>query len=104
MTLLTTVFAAIICTVIWYKKQEARELKVGTLVLMYWGASLMWLIDAVFEYAELGAESFVPAPLDMLNDLYLGLSVVALGLIIWFVILLVRDPKGVVTAALFKKN
>ena len=70
---------------------------------MYWGASLMWFIDAIFEYAELGAESFVPAPLDMLNDLYLGLSVVALGLIIWLVILLVRDPKGVVKAALFKK-
>ena len=104
MTLLTTVFAAIICTAIWYKKEEARILKVGTLGLMYWGASLMWLIDAIFEYAELGAESFVPAPLDMLNDFYLGLSVVALGLIIWLVILLVRDPKGVVKAALFKKN
>ena len=61
MTLLTTVFAAIICTIIWYKKEEARNLKVGTLCLMYWGASLMWLIDAIFEYAELGAESFVPA-------------------------------------------
>ena len=104
MTLLTTVFAAIICTAIWYKKEEARALKVGTLSLMYWGASLMWFIDAVFEYAELGAEAFVPAPLDMLNDFYLGLSVLALGLIIWFVILLVRDPKGIVKAALFKKN
>ena len=104
MTLLITVFAAIICTVIWYKNEEARTLKVGTLTLMYWGASLMWLIDAIFEYAELGAESFVPAPLDMLNDLYLGLSVVALGLIIWLVILFIRDPKGVVKTALLKKN
>lgn len=104
MTLLTTVFAAIICTILWYKKEEARSLKVGTLCLMYWGASLMWLIDAIFEYAELGAEAFVPAPLDMLNDFYLGLSVVALGLIIWLVILFVRDPKGVVKAVLFKKN
>ena len=103
MTLLTTVFAAIVCTLIWYKKEEARQLKIGTLCLMYWGASLMWLIDAVFAYAEEGADSFVPAPLDMLNDLYLGLSVVALGLIIWLVILLIRDPKGVVKAALFKK-
>ena len=103
MTLLTTVFAAIICSIIWYRKEEARKLKIGSLCLMYWGASLMWFIDAIFEYAELGAESFVPAPLNMLNDLYLGLSVVALGLIIWLVILLVRDPKGVVKAVLFKK-
>lgn len=104
MTLLTTVFAAIICTIIWYKGAPKSEMKVGALCWMYWGASLMWLIDAVFEYAELGAEFFAPAPIDMLNDLYLGLSVVALGLIIWLVILLVKDPKGVVKAVLFKKK
>ena len=102
MTLLTTVFAAIICTVIWYKNEEARKLKLGTLCFMYWGASLMWLIDAIFAYAEEGAESFAPAPLDMLNDLYLGLSVAALGLIIWLVIVLIKDPNGVVKNILKK--
>lgn len=104
MTLLTTVFAAIICTIIWYKGAPKSEMKVGALCWMYWGASLMWLVDAIFEYAELGAEFFAPAPVDMLNDFYLGLSVVALGLIIWLVILLVKDPKGVVKTALFKKK
>jgi hypothetical protein len=104
MTLLTTVFAAIISTVIWYKNAPNSEMKVGILCWMYWGASLMWLVDAIFEYAELQAEYFTPEPVDMLNDLYLGLSVVALGLIIWLVILLIKDPKGVVKAALFKKN
>ena len=64
----------------------------------------MWLIDAIFEYAEIGAELFTPAPIDMLNDLYLGLSVVALGLIIWLVILLIKDPKGVIRDALIKKK
>ncbi len=104
MTLLTTIFAAIICTVIWYKGAPKSEMKVGSLCLIYWGASLMWLVDAISEYVEIGAEYFTPAPSDMLNDLYLGLSVVALGLIIWLVILLVKDPKGVVKAALFKKK
>lgn len=104
MTLLTAVFAAIICTVIWYRNASTREMKVGVLCWMYWGASLMWFVDAVFEYAELGAEYFTPAPVDMLNDFYLGLSVVALGLIIWLVILLVKDPRGVVREALFKKK
>ena len=47
-------------------------------------------------------EYFAPAPMDMLNDLYLGLSVVAFALIIWLIMLLVKDPKGVVKAALFK--
>lgn len=104
MTLLTTVFAAVICTIIWYKSAPESEMKVGILCWMYWGASLMWLVDAIFEYAELGAEYFAPAPVDMLNDLYLGLSVVALGMIIWLVILLVKDPKGVVKQALFRKK
>lgn len=104
MTLLTTVFAAIISTVIWYKNAPNNDMKVGILCFMYWGASLMWFVDAVFEYAELQAEYFTPEPADMLNDLYLGLSVVALGLIIWLVILLVKDPKGVVKAALFKRK
>ena len=104
MTLLTTVFAAIICTVLWYKNAPESKMKLGILCWMYWGASIMWLVDAIFEYAELHEEYFTPAPADMLNDLYLGLSVVALGLIIWLIILLVKDPKGVVKASLFKKK
>ena len=104
MTLLTTVFAAVIATTVWYAGAPKSEMKVGALCWMYWGASLMWLVDAIFEYAELGAAFFAPAPADMLNDFYLGLSVVALGLVIWLVILLVKDPKGVVRAALFQKK
>jgi hypothetical protein len=104
MTLLTSVFAAIICTILWYKNAPESKMKIGTLCWLYWGASLMWLVDAIFEYSELGAEFFAPAPIDMLNDLYLGLSVVAHGLIIWLVILLVKDPKDVVKATLFKRK
>lgn len=104
MTLLITVFAAVICTVIWYKNAPKDELKVSTLCYMYWGASLMWLIDAVFEYAELHEEFFTPALEDMINDTYLGLSVVALGLAAWVVILLIKDPKGSVRAALLQKR
>ena len=104
MTLLITVFAAIACTVIWYKTSPDNDMKLGTLCLMYWGASLMWLVDAVVEYVELQAEFFTPAPADMLNDSYLGLSVVALGLIIWLVILLIKDPRGAVKATLFSKK
>jgi hypothetical protein len=71
---------------------------------MYWGASLMWLVDAIFEYAELRAEFFTPAFEDMINDLYLGLSAVALGLVIWVIVLIAKDPKGVVRAALLKRR
>ncbi len=104
MTLLTTVLAAIICTIIWYKNAPKNEMRVDILCWMYWGASIMWLVDAIFEYAELQAEYFTPEHLDMLNDFYLGLSVVALGMIIWLAILLIKDPKGVVKASLFKNK
>lgn len=104
MTLLISTLAAVICTVIWYKSAPKNELRVDILCWMYWGASLMWLVDAVFEYAELKAEYFTPAPADMLNDTFLGLSVVVFGLVIWMVLLLIKDPKGVVGKALFKKN
>ena len=89
MTLLITVFAAIICTVKWYNRKD-DYMKLGTLCFMYWGASLMWLGDAIFEYMELGVEYFTPAPVDMLNDAFLGFSVVALGLIVWLIILLTQ--------------
>ena len=56
MTLLITIIAAVITTVIWYTSSKARELKVGTLCLMFWGAGLMWFVDAIFEYVELGAQ------------------------------------------------
>lgn len=104
MTLLIAVFAAVISTVIWYKSEKRSEMKIGVLCSMFWGASLMWLVDAIFEYAELKAAYFTPDPADMLNDLFLGLSVVALALIIWVVILLIKDPKGVLKKTLTSKN
>ncbi|MBR1479220.1 MAG: hypothetical protein IJ608_14855 [Lachnospiraceae bacterium] len=94
MTLLITSFAAIATTIIWYARIGKADYRLGTLALMFWGASIMWLVDAIFEYAELGSEFFEPAAGDMLNDSFLGLSVVALGLIIWLVVLFVKDPEG----------
>ena len=102
MTLLITIFAAIISTVVWYIRPKSN-MKLGSLCLMYWGASLMWLVDAVAEYIELGAEFFTTAASDMLNDSYLGFSVVALGLVIWLAMLLIKDPNGRIRAALIKK-
>ena len=103
MTLLVTVFAAIICTVLWYKKAPQDEMNVRVLCYLYWGASIMWFVDAIYEYADLGAQFFAPAPIDLLNDLFLGLSVVAVGLIVWLIVLLVKDPRGVIKCIFQKK-
>ena len=53
MTLVITVFAAVITTVIWYNR-KAENMKLGVLLFMFWGASLMWLVDAIFECPDQG--------------------------------------------------
>lgn len=103
MTLLLTVFAAMAASVVWYCTGANGKMKLGVLCLMYWGAALMWLADAVVEYLRVGAEYFTPTAEDMLNDAFLGFSVIALGLVIWFVILLIKDPEGKVKRALNNK-
>ena len=102
MTLMITVFAAIICTVVWYFKAHDKKLMLGRLCLMYWGAALMWTVDAIAEYIELGEAFFTPEAADMLNDAFLGAAVVALGLVIWLVMLLISDPRKVMRNALVK--
>lgn len=95
MTLLITVIAAVIATIIWYANDKRETYKLSTLALIYWGASLMWLMDFVFEYAELKADYFNQSFSDVLNDSILGITVTVLGLIAWIIILLIKDPKGV---------
>lgn len=101
MTLLITVFAAVIATVVWYQTAQKTDMKLGVLCWMYWGAALMWLVDAVVAYLELGAAYFTPDLAEMVNDTFLGLSVVAVGLVVWLGVLLVKDPKGTVRSVLF---
>lgn len=103
MTLLITIIAAIIATVVWYANDSRDAYKLGTLSLIYWGASLMWLMDFVFEYAELKTEYFSQSFADILNDSLLGVTVVALGLVAWMIILLIKDPKGVFKAKFARK-
>ena len=67
MTLLLAVFAAVTATAVWYFKKD-ETLNLGILCFLFWGASIMWLVDAIFEYAELGAEYFSPSLQDMAND------------------------------------
>lgn len=108
MTLLITVFAAVISTVLWYKKENRKEYALSALLYMFWGASLMWLIDAIISMVKEGAQFFVPAEgatleetvlnqqnffYSQMNDLYLGLAVIGLALIIWLVIVAIKDPK-----------
>lgn len=90
MCLMMTALAAVITTLVWYFKVQDRKLMLGTLALMYWGATLMWFVDGIFCVA--GGEPFFDLSL---NDAMLGFLIVICGLIAWVVMLMVRDPKNV---------
>ena len=55
MTLLISVFAAIISTAVWYFCAERKKYLLNVPCYIFWGASVMWFVDAVFEYSELKA-------------------------------------------------
>lgn len=88
MCLLITVLSAVITTIVWYVKIPKNPNKVGSLCLIYWGASLMWLVDAFFCLAE--GKLFLNLSL---NDALLGFTVALCGLVAWVVILLFKGPK-----------
>lgn len=104
MTLLLTLFAAVISTFVWYRNAPKDIYRIRTLCFMFWGASLMWLVDAVVEYIEAGASYFRPEPIEMLNDAFLGLSVIALAGVVWIVDLIIHDPKKVIQNDIVKSH
>jgi hypothetical protein len=98
MWLLVTAFAALITSALWYVSAPTDRYKLGFLSLIYWGATLMWLVDHVMAYSQEGG-SFFEINADATG---LGMSVLILGLFIWLVRLLVSDPKRVLRAAVKK--
>lgn len=88
MCLIITAIAAIITTLVWYFKLPEKAYMLSKLVLMYWGASIMWTVDGIYRIAE--GEGFFELTL---NDAMLGVVVVVSGAIAWVVMLLAKDPK-----------
>ena len=49
MTLLVTAAAAAVSTVVWYMNENRNLYRLGTLSLIFWGATLMWFVDFIAE-------------------------------------------------------
>lgn len=91
MWLIITVLAAVITTAIWYIKAPDDKYKLGLLSLLFWGAALMWFVDHVMAYVLEGGEF-----IEMNQDAaLLGLAVVVFALLVWVLVLLASDPKGI---------
>ena len=93
MTLVITLLAAAIATIAWYAKSPNNSLHIGTLILMYWGAALMWCVDGIANLMESEAFIEIVDTAAMFDDAVLGAVVVVAGLVAWSVYLLVTDPK-----------
>ena len=100
MTLVLTLLAAVIATVVWNAKLPDNSMHIGTLALMYWGASLMWIVDGIACLAEGEAFIEVVDTAAMFDDAMLGGVVIICGLVAWIVYLLVKDPKHALRKAL----
>jgi hypothetical protein len=96
MWLIMTSLAAIVTTIIWYDKSPKGKYKLGFLSLMFWGATLMWLADHLMAFLTEGGEFFEIN----LDATLLGISVIIFALLVWLIVLLVSDPKGVIQKAL----
>jgi len=96
MWLLITALAALIASALWYASAPSDRYKLGFLSLIYWGATLMWLVDHVIAYVQEGGPFLEISA----QATAVGLSVLALGLFVWLVRLLLSDPKRVLQAAL----
>jgi hypothetical protein len=91
MWLILTALAAVITTVIWYAKSPNDKYKLGVLSLMFWGATIMWVVDHIMAFASEGGEFF-----ELSTDAtMLGFAVIVLALVAWAITLVITDPKGV---------
>ncbi|MDD5093234.1 MAG: hypothetical protein PHV74_02500 [Dehalococcoidia bacterium] len=92
MWLLMTALAALIASILWYVNAPEDKYKFGLLSLLYWGATLMWLVDHVKAYTLDTKADFFETDADATA---LGFCVVLMGLLVWLIVLLVSDPRGV---------
>lgn len=100
MWLLVTALAAVVSTALWHRSACGDKYKLGFLSLIYWGATLMWLVDQVMAVAQGGGQFL---EIDA-NATGLALSVLVLGLFIWLVRLVAGDPKRVLRSIVSRRQ
>lgn len=91
MWLIILALAAVISTAIWYSKAEVDKYMLKTLCLILWGATIMVFVDHVMGYLMEGGE-FLELTLE---STALGFTMLTAAFILWEIILLLKDPKGV---------
>jgi len=96
MWLVVMMFAAVVVTAVWYASDKARkQYNIGLLGLLLWGTSIMVLVDHLMGYHSEGGPFIESSP----EAILLSIILLMTALIVWEAVLLLKDPKGVVHAA-----
>ncbi|MEW5937307.1 MAG: hypothetical protein AB1665_05775 [Candidatus Thermoplasmatota archaeon] len=83
---------AILVTAVWYISDTARETyEAGLLGLILWGTATMVFVDHVMGYLAEGGE-FIEITTEAM---ILSLVLLTVALLIWEIVLLIKDPKRV---------
>ncbi|MHA1238262.1 MAG: hypothetical protein ACTSSJ_03320 [Candidatus Odinarchaeia archaeon] len=91
MWLVILAMAAALTTAIWYWKAENDVYMLNILSLIFWGTTIMVLVDHVMGYLMEGGEF-----LEMTAEAtVLGIVLVVAALVVWEIILVLKDPKKV---------
>jgi Na+-driven multidrug efflux pump len=91
MWLLILGYAAVITTALWYVfKSKGVDYCLNYLSVILWGATVMFFIDSLYNY--LNGEGFIEVSIDAI---VLGFSLLLIALVIWLIILLIKDPRKV---------
>lgn len=91
MWLVVLAMAAALSTAMWYPKAEKDVYMFKILSLILWGATIMVFVDHVMGYLMEGGEFFELSA----EATVLGFVLLIAALIIWEIVLLIKDPKGV---------
>ena len=91
MWLIILAFAAAIATPIWYSMADEDKYLLRLLCLILWGATIMVFVDHVMGFLMEGGEFF-----ELTSDAtVLGFAMLIAALVIWEIVLLLKDPKNV---------
>jgi hypothetical protein len=91
MWLIILALAAAIVTPIWYSMAENDKYMLKLLCLILWGATIMVFVDHTIAYVVFG-EEFWDFSLDAV---ILGITMLIGALVLWEIVLLLKDPRGV---------
>ncbi len=75
----------------WHSVERCNSSHLGMLMLMYWGATLMWCVDGIASLAEGDPFVTLSDPAVVADDSALGLLVVFAGFFAWSAYLMVES-------------